>query len=130
MDGQSQMQGVVLSDEPPLDEVVTSAAIAPTEDAGRSHQTGLKALVTVAARMGRDWSLPRLLHIHGGQGEPDLAKLAGIATIEGLQAKGQTLAWTDLSALAKVTPFLARLTNGCYVVIAHTPATFVRKTGA
>ena len=125
------MQGSVVPEEPASVAAANAAAEVPAiqgEQSAAPLQTGLKALIAVAGRMGLDWSLPRLLHIHAAQGEPDLAKLASIATAEGLQAKGQMVGWDELRPLTKITPFLARLKNGCYVVVMHTPATFVRKT--
>lgn len=94
---------------------------------GPGEHTALKALHAVAAQLGLDWSLARLLHVYGSEHEPDAARLVAIAKAEGLQCAVHQTAWNDLSKLSKLVPFLARLSTGAYVVIAHTPANFVRK---
>ena len=87
------------------------ASAADSNAAGRA-QTGLKGLVTVARHMGVDWSLPRLMHVHGSVNEPDAGQLAGVARAEGLKSAVRALDWGGLHRFRKLAPFLARLTNG------------------
>jgi ATP-binding cassette subfamily B protein len=111
-----------LAEDAPLD--------GPADEAGGGDEglhTGLRALIAVAARLGLDWSLQRLLHLYGADTEPGAERLSTIAREEGLQCAVHNTAWADLHRLSKMTPFLAHLTTGGYVVVAHTPATFVRK---
>lgn len=86
-------------------------------------QTGLKALAAVARHMGLDWSLPRLLHVHGKDIEPDAEQLARIAKAEGLHAAVHMTDWVRLQRFRKLTPFVACLRNGAYVVILSTSVT-------
>lgn len=83
-------------------------------------QTGLKALAAVARHLGLDWSLSRLLHVYGHDAEPDAEQLARAARAEGLNSAVQNIDWPRLNRFRKLTPFLARLTNGAYVVILQT----------
>ena len=80
-------------------------------------QTGLKGLAAIARHTGLDWSLPRLLHVYGQDVEPDAEALARAACSEGLNAAVHRIDWARLQRFRKLTPFLARLSNGCYVVI-------------
>ncbi|HSS15192.1 MAG TPA: cysteine peptidase family C39 domain-containing protein, partial [Rhizomicrobium sp.] len=81
------------------------------------HQTGLKALAAVARHLSVDISLEKLLRLHPYDQEPDVDALANIATGEGLKAKSVTMSWDRLSRFDQLLPFLARLSNGCYVVL-------------
>ncbi len=92
-------------------------------------QTGMKALVAIARHNGLDWSLQRLLHVYGSEGEPDAGKLALIARDEGMKSAVQRTEWRKLSRFRSATPFLARLSNGAYVVVLQTPA-IVKSPGA
>lgn len=83
----------------------------------RSDHTGLKGLVAVARHFGLDWSLPRLMHVHGRDEELDADSLARAARAEGLSAAVHRLDWRRLQRFRKLTPILARLSNGAYVVI-------------
>ena len=87
------------------------------------EQTGLKGLVAIARHTGLDWSLPRLLHMYGQDREPDAEQLARAARAEGLNAAVHRVDWRRLQRFRKLTPFLARLTNGAYVVILQTSMT-------
>jgi ATP-binding cassette subfamily B protein len=82
-----------------------------------SGQTGLKALIAVARHFGLDWSLPRLLHLYGLNGEPDAKHLARAAEAEGLRARLHVVDWKRLRRFRNLTPFLAHLSNGAYAVI-------------
>ena len=86
-------------------------------------QTGLKALAAIARHHELDWSLPRLLHIHGQDIEPDAEQLARIARTEGLNAAVHKIDWTRLQRFKKLTPLMARLSNGAYVVVLQTSVT-------
>ena len=83
-------------------------------------QTGLKGLVAVARYHGLDWSLQRIVHVHGQGGEPDAEQLARTARTEGLTALVHRIDWDRLQRFRKLTPFLARLDHGGYVVILQT----------
>ncbi|HEY0106460.1 MAG TPA: peptidase domain-containing ABC transporter [Rhizomicrobium sp.] len=85
------------------------------------QQTGIKALCAVARHFGLDWSLPRLLHIYGGEAEPSAAALARIALDEGMKSAVHKTRWEHLPRFKSTTPFLARLSNGAYVVVLHPP---------
>jgi ATP-binding cassette subfamily B protein len=100
----------------------TAADQSHAEEASGNQQTGIKALVAVARHAGLDWSLQRLLHVYGAGAEPDAAGLAKIAREEGLKSALHRTIWTKLSRFRSATPFLARLTNGAYVVVLQTPA--------
>lgn len=80
-------------------------------------QTGFKALIVVARNMGLDWNLPRLLHLYGGEAEPDAEQLARAARAEGMTAAIHRIDWARLSKFEKLVPFLARLDNGAYVIV-------------
>jgi len=98
------------------------------DTASDCNQTGLKGLAAIARHMGLDWSLPRLLHVYGLNVEPDAEQLARTARSEGLTAAVHHIDWPRLRRFQKLAPFLARLTNGAYVVVlqvgmsAQTPA--------
>ncbi|HET7086184.1 MAG TPA: peptidase domain-containing ABC transporter [Rhizomicrobium sp.] len=81
------------------------------------EQSGLKALSAVARHMGLDWSLVRLLQIHGKDREPDAAQLVRIAQAEGLKASTRRVDWDRLERFQKLTPFLVRLDGGGYFVV-------------
>ena len=87
------------------------------------EQTGLKGLAAIARHTGLDWSLPRLLHVYGQDSEPDAEQLARTARTEGLNAAVHLIDWRRLQRFRKLTPFLARLDNGAYVVIVQTSVT-------
>lgn len=84
------------------------------------NQTGIKALAAVARHMGLDWSLARLLHLYGTEKELDPEELARAARAEGLRSAVHKLDWLRLQRFQKLTPLLARLDNGAYVVILQT----------
>jgi ATP-binding cassette subfamily B protein len=100
-------------------------------DAGQSacEQTGYKALAAVARHFQLDWSVPRLLHVYGKDVEPAAEELARAARAEGLKAQVHTLDWERLQRFAKLTPFLARLKTGGYVVLLQTGITLQAKPG-
>jgi subfamily B ATP-binding cassette protein HlyB/CyaB len=89
---------------------------APADD----MQSGLRGLAAVARHLGLDWSLPRILHVHGQSLELDAEQLARAAVTEGLKAAVHRLDWDRLQRFSKLTPFLARLHNGHYVVVLQT----------
>jgi len=84
------------------------------------EQTGLKALVAVARHLGLDWSLPRILHVYGQSRELDAEQLARAARLEGLKAIVHRIDWNRLQRFHKLTPLLACLGNGDYVVVLQT----------
>src|SRR6185295_18767841 len=86
------------------------------------EQSGLKALSAVARHMGLDWSLVRLLHVHGKDREPDAGELMRIAQAEGLKASVRRVDWSRLERFQKLAPFLVRLDNGGYFVVLKTGA--------
>jgi ATP-binding cassette subfamily B protein len=90
-------------------------------DLPNDQQTGVKALVAVARHYGLDWSLQRLLHVYGSNSEPDAARLATIAREEGLKSGVHRTVWNKLSRFRLAVPFLARLSNGAYVVVLQPP---------
>lgn len=94
------------------------------------NQTGLKALIAVARRFGLDWSLERLLHLYGGEEEPGAQKLVSIAEKEGLKSAFHAIGWDDLSRYRGAAPFLARLSNGAYVVVVQPPSSETSGTTA
>ena len=61
--------------------------------------------------------LPRLLHVYGQDSEPDTEHLAHTAEAEGLSAAVRRTDWRRLQRFRKLTPLLAHLSNGAYVVI-------------
>ena len=81
------------------------------------EQTALKGLIAVAHYYGLDLSLQRLLHLYGQENEPSGEDLVRTANAEGLKAALHKTDWSRLSRFAKLTPFLAKLTNGAYVVV-------------
>jgi len=86
-------------------------------EAQGSEQTGLKALAAVAHHLLLDWSLPRLAHVYGQEGEPSAEALARIAHKEGLKAAVHHLDWERLALFANRAPIIARLDTGGYVVL-------------
>jgi len=86
-----------------------------------NQQTGIKALVAIARHFGLDWSLQRLLHIYGAEDEPDALRLSAIARGEGLKSAVHTSQWAHLARFRAVAPFLARLSNGAYVIVVVPP---------
>src|SRR5215831_13905968 len=80
-------------------------------------QSGIRALSAVARYMGLDWSLVRLLHVHGKDREPDAGEMVRIAQAEGLKASTQRVDWSRLERFQKLTPFLVRLNSGGYFVV-------------
>src|SRR3569833_1557399 len=83
-----------------------------------SEQTGIKALAAVARHLGLVWSLPRLVHVYGMEHEPDAAELVRIARAEGLKAKSYQTDWAGLERFHKLAPFLVRLKDGGYFIVA------------
>src|SRR5882757_3501442 len=81
------------------------------------QHSGLKALSAMARHTGLDWSLLRLIHVHGKDREPDAAELVRIAQAEGLKAKVHRTDWSRLERFQKLAPFLVRLNNGGYFVV-------------
>lgn len=98
-------------------EIPASAPPKSDEAVPRGGHTGLKGVVAIARHHGLDWSLPRLLHIYGGEGELDAERLARAARTEGLKAAVHRIDWIRLQRFHKLKPFLARLNTGAYVVI-------------
>jgi subfamily B ATP-binding cassette protein HlyB/CyaB len=94
-----------------------AAPAAMADGAAACEQTGIKALGAVARHMGLDWSVLRLLHVHGKEREPDAEELVRIARTEGLKANVHRTDWTRLARFQKLTPFLARLDSGAYFVV-------------
>lgn len=88
--------------------------------ASASEQTGFKALAAIARHFQLDWSLPRLLHVYGHDVEPTAEELARAARAEGLKAQVHSLDWERLQRFGKLTPFVARLKTGGYVVLLQT----------
>lgn len=86
------------------------------------HQSGIKALAAIARHLGLDWSLTRLIHVHGKQQEPSAAELVRIAEAEGLKARVHQTDWARLERLQKLAPFLVRLNSGEYFVALKTGA--------
>jgi len=93
-----------------------------SSESQRNQHTGIKALVAVARHSGLDWSLQRLLHVYGSEAEPDAVALSRIAREEGLKSAVHKSTWAKLSRFRGATPFLARLSNGAYVVVLQTPS--------
>lgn len=93
-------------------------------------QTGMKALVAIARHHGLDWSLQRLLHVYGREGEPDAQKIALIARDEGMKSAVHRTEWRELSRFKSATPFMARLSNGAYVVVLQPPSVAKRGSAA
>jgi len=85
--------------------------------AGVCNHSGLKALSAVARHAGLDWSLLRLIHVHGKDREPDAAELVRIAQAEGMKAKVHRTDWSRLERFQKLAPFLVRLNSGGYFVV-------------
>jgi len=81
------------------------------------QHSGLKALSAVARHAGLDWSLLRLIHVHGKDREPDAAELVRIAQAEGMKAKVHRTDWSRLERFQKLAPFLVRLNSGGYFVV-------------
>src|SRR5262249_33274677 len=94
----------------------------PPPETKADLQTGMKALVAVARHHGLDWSLQRLLHVYGAEGEPDAKRLSSIARDEGMKSATHCTDWSGLARFRSAAPFLARLSNGAYVVVPQTPA--------
>jgi subfamily B ATP-binding cassette protein HlyB/CyaB len=67
--------------------------------------------------MGLDWSLPRIMHAYGQAQEPNAEHLARAARSEGLTAAVHQLNWSRLQRFRKLTPVLARMSTGAYVVL-------------
>jgi len=83
-----------------------------------AQHTALKCLVAVARHHGIDLAVERLLHEHAlGEAEPDLARLAKVATDSGLRADQRKLDWSGLQTLPLYQfPLLLRLANGNTVI--------------
>src|SRR5665213_936937 len=79
-------------------------------------QSGLRALASVARHMGLDWTLQRLMHVHGRNEEPDAEHLAIIARAEGLTAHAQRVGSRRLMRFARLAPFLVRMESGAWLV--------------
>src|SRR3982751_4915998 len=104
-----------------------SANSAPEQSAAKSanagaapacEQTGITALSAVARHLGLDWSIPRLIHVYGKEHEPDAAELVRIAQAEGLKARAYQTDWAGLERFQKLAPFLVRLKDGGYFIVA------------
>jgi len=103
--------------QPEAAEIATPSAAGGTSSENGCAQTGLKGLIVVARNMGLDWNLPRLLHLYGGETEPDAEQLVRAARAEGMTAAIHRIDWPRLSKFEKLVPFLARLDNGAYVIV-------------
>jgi ATP-binding cassette, subfamily B, bacterial HlyB/CyaB len=99
------------------------------EDGQDCSQTGIKALAAVARHVGLDWSLARLLHLYGADKELNPEELARAARAEGLRSAVHKLDWQRLQRFRKLTPLLARLDNGAYVVVLQTLVKTADKDG-
>ncbi len=106
----------------PIQDAPSKSGPGPAQAAPACEQSGLKALSAVARHMGLDWSLVRLLHVHGKDREPDAGELVRIAQAEGLKASVRRIDWTRLERFQKLAPFLVRLNNGGYFVVLKTGA--------
>jgi ATP-binding cassette subfamily B protein len=103
-----------------LEQPINEALRSEGDEQAECIQTGLKGLGAIARHHELDWSLPRLLHLHGKDFEPDAEQLARIARAEGLHAAVHKLDWSRLQRFRRLTPFMARLSNGAYVVVLQT----------
>jgi ATP-binding cassette subfamily B protein len=90
----------------------------------------MKGLAAIARHHGLDWSLQRLLHVYGSQSEPEAGRLAQIAREEGMKSAVHRTEWRELSRFRSATPFMARLSNGAYVVVLQAPAAAKRRGAA
>lgn len=114
--------------QPAGQDAATSPAPFAPQDASAApsgesrNQTGLKALIAVARQFDLDWSLARLIHIYGGETEPDARRLEEIARNEGLSSTVCRTNWGELEIFAASMPVIARLGNGAYVVVLTPPA--------
>ena len=106
-----------------IEKPLADASTPSGEEHAACLQTGLKGLAAIARHHELDWSLPRLLHIHGQDIEPDAEQLARIARTEGLHADVHKVDWARLQRFRRLTPFMARLSNGAYVVVLQTSVT-------
>ena len=84
--------------------------------------TGLRAVTAVARHFGLDWSLQRLRHVYGAEGEPTAERLARIAQSEGLKSTVHRIDASRLARFSAAVPFLARLSTGGYVVVLRVAA--------
>jgi subfamily B ATP-binding cassette protein HlyB/CyaB len=98
-------------------EVAAPASASGSPSDNVCPQTGLKGLIVVARNMGLDWNLPRLLHLYGGDAEPDAEQLVRAARAEGMTAVLHRIDWARLSKFEKLVPFLTRLDSGAYVIV-------------
>ncbi|MBU6444545.1 MAG: peptidase domain-containing ABC transporter [Alphaproteobacteria bacterium] len=114
-----------MSEDSRLDDRVRSSATSvqqplaasPAAEPPHSVHSGFKALTAVARHLGLDWSLPRLIHLYGGNEEPDAEHLARAARAEGLKAAVHHVDWPRLHRFATLAPFLVRLSTGAYFVV-------------
>ena len=106
----------------PTEDAPSKEGPGPAEGVPSCEQGGLKALAAIARHVGLDWSLVRLLHVHGKDREPDAAELVRIAQAEGLKASARRIDWTRLERFQKLAPFLVRLNTGGYFVVLKTGA--------
>ena len=105
----------------PTEDILDAGPSAELADGQAScDQSGLKALAAVARHMGLDWSLVRLLHVHGKDREPKADELVRIAQAEGLKASVRSIDWSRLERFQRLTPFLVRLDSGGYFVVLNT----------
>ncbi len=109
-----------MSLEKPLDENKAAQTAPPERPETDCLQTGLKGLAAIARHLELDWSLQRLLHLYGQDREPEAEQLARTARAEGLHAAVHKVDWNRLQRFRKLTPFMARLGNGAYVVVLQT----------
>ena len=90
---------------------------ASAEAVTERHDSGIRALASVARHQGLDWSLTRLNHVYGADHEPDARAMVRMARAEGLKAAVQKMDWKKLSKLQKQAPFLVRLNSGAWFVV-------------
>jgi ATP-binding cassette subfamily B protein len=104
-----------------IEERLPPSSAGHAQDAGPHaavcEQTGLRGLAAIARHMGLDWSLPRIMHAYGQAQEPNAEQLARAARSEGLTAAVHQLNWSRLQRFSKLTPVLARMSTGAYVVL-------------
>jgi subfamily B ATP-binding cassette protein HlyB/CyaB len=100
----------------------------PTVSAGGS--TGLKSLAAIAQHLSIDLSLQKLLQLYPDDLEPDSKTLASIAADHGLNARPVKMDWDRLAQFDKALPFIARLSNNCYVVLVKVAAGLTAKPDA
>jgi ABC-type bacteriocin/lantibiotic exporter with double-glycine peptidase domain len=74
---------------------------ASAEAVTERHDSGIRALASVARHHGLDWSLTRLSHVYGADHEPDARAMVRMARAEGLKADVQKMDWKKAQQAAK-----------------------------